>query len=185
MEVRAAHKMGSVGHWVEESSGFGPNANILGEDELSSALVDLRACVDPFLLAAWVGEEANALGCNARMPEMFDRSAECSPRILLCVLAYSYTRGVFSSEEIVRNCRTNGVFGVLAEGKFLFRQELTRFRRRHRALLAKLIARVFVRFVSEWFGFNRRELPACIETYLERTAIDRLDIARHLDTSDE
>jgi hypothetical protein len=110
---------------------------------------------------------------------------ECSPKILLSVLAYSYAMGVFSSEEIVRNCRTNGAFGALSEGKFLFRQELTRFRRRHRAMLIELITRIFVRAVSEWFEFSERDVSAYVKICMHRAAVERLDIARHLDTSDE
>lgn len=185
MEVRVQPQLGSAGRWVEESTGPGRNANIVDLDELSGAIADLRLWLDPGLLASWVSEEADALGCNARTQEMFERCAECNPRILLCVLGYSYARGIFSSEEIVRNCRTKGALGALSERIFLFRQELTHFRRRHRALLTELIARIFVRFVCEWFGLERHNLRPYIITYLQRTAIDRLDIARHLDTSDE
>lgn len=174
-----------VGHSAEDSTSFGPNTSFVAEGEVLSAIGDLRACVDPFLLSSWVREEAHSLGQNARLPEMFSQSVECSPRILLCVLGYAYTVETFSSEEIVRNCRTNGALSALSGGKFLFRQELRRFRRRHRALLTDLITRIFMRFVSEWFGLNRRELPVRLKRHLQRAAIDRLDIARHLDASDE
>jgi hypothetical protein len=92
---------------------------------------------------------------------------------------------VFSSEEIGRNCRTNAAFSALAGGKFLFRQELTHFRRRHRTLLTELVARVFIRTVSEWFRLSADEIAPYLETYLRRIAIERLDIARHLDAVDE
>jgi hypothetical protein len=185
MELRA-HQISLAGDGLAgDSSDFASGADLVGEDELSSAMRDLRLWLDPFLLVSWVREEAVGLGCSARMPEMFDRSSECSPRILLSVLAYSYAMGVFSSEEIVRKCRTNGAFGALSEGKFLFRQELTRFRRRHRALLTELITRIFIRSVSEWLGLKEGNLLPYIKTCLHRAAIERLDIARHLDASDE
>ncbi len=174
-----------VGHAAEDSMSFGSNTSFVAEEELLSAIGGLRVCVDPFLLSSWVREEAYSLGQNARLPELFNQSAECSPRILLCVLGYAYTIETFSSEEIVRNCRSNGALGALSGGKFLLRQELRRFRRRHRALLTDLITRVFMRFVSEWFGLNRWELPLRLKRNLQRAAIDRLDIARHLDASDE
>jgi hypothetical protein len=187
MEVRA-HRISLSKHWdwAEQSDDFSLKADIVAEEELSCAIAELRLWLDPFLLVAWVREEAQALGCSARMEETFDQPAECGPRILLGVLAYAYAMGVFSSEEIVRNCRTNSAFGALSEGKFLFRQELTRFRRRHRALLTELLARIFVRSVSERFGFSQGDvvLPY-IKTCTHQAAIQRLDIARHLDTSDE
>lgn len=185
MELRA-DQISLAGHCCTEiSSDFALDADLVGEDELSCVLRDLRLWLDPFLLVSWVREEADGLGCSARMPEMFDRSAECSPKILLNVLAYSYAVGVFSGEEIVRNCRTSAAFGALSEGKFLFRQELTRFRRRHRTLLTELITRTFVRSVSEWLELDEGDLLPYIKTCLHKAAIERLDIARHLDTSDE
>jgi hypothetical protein len=158
---------------------------IIELDEVSRFIGELRGCVDPFALASWVVEEGEKLSPSTKLDEAFDEKAECDPGVILSVLAYSYATGVFSSEEIVRNCRTNAAFGALAGGKFLFRQELTRFRRRHRTLLMELVARVFVRAVSEWFGLSAHEIAPYLETYLRRAAIERLDIARHLDAVDE
>jgi len=157
---------------------------INGLDEVSNVIGGLRDWVDPFVLASWVGTEAEALSHDTGLEEAFDDKTECDPNIILSVLAYSYATGVFSSEEIVRNCRTNAAFGALSGGKFLFRQELTRFRRRHRALLTELIGRVYIRAVSEW-GIGRSELAPYLESFLRRMAIERLDIARHLDAVDE
>jgi hypothetical protein len=153
-------------------------------DEVSRLIDHLRGWVDPFALASWVVEEAEVLSLDARM-QPADEKAECDPCVILSVLAYAYATGVFSSEEIVRNCRTNAAFGALADGKFLFRQELTRFRRRHRKLLMELVARVFVRAVGEWFGMSADRIAPYLESYLRRAAIERLDIARHLDAADE
>jgi len=157
---------------------------IIELDEVSRFIGELRGCVDPFALASWVVEEAEKLS-PTKLDEAFDEKAECDPIVILSVLGYSYATGVFSSEEIVRNCRTNAAFGALAGAKFLFRQELTRFRRGHRTLLMELVARVFVRAVSEWFGLGAVEIAPYLETYLRRVAIERLDIARHLDAVDD
>jgi hypothetical protein len=86
MEVRA-DQISLAGRWAEDSDDFGLKADIVAEEELSRAIADLRLWLDPFLLVGWVREEAEALGCSARMPEMFDQSVECSPKILLSVLA--------------------------------------------------------------------------------------------------
>jgi hypothetical protein len=158
---------------------------IIELDELSKVIGELRSWADPFALASWVESEAEALSYHSGMEEGFDQKSECNPGIILGVLGYSYAIGIFSSEEIVRHCRTNDAFGALAGGKFLFRQELTRFRRRNRPLLIELIGRVFVRAVSEWYGLGRTEVAPYIESYLRRMAIERLDIARHLDMVDE
>lgn len=163
---------------------FGQSETV-GRDELSEALANLRAWVDPFALAWWVEQEAELTGCNSRMPEMFDHSAESSPRVILCVLAFSYTVGVCSSEEIVRNCQINSAYRVLGGGNYLLRQELIHFRRRHRRLLIELLARIFRRAIKERFSFADAALPASMEEHLRKLAVERLDIARHLDAIDE
>jgi hypothetical protein len=157
----------------------------IGLDEVSSVVAELRGWVDPFVLASWVGKEAEGLGPLTRFAAAVDERPECDPGVILSVLAYSYSLGVFSSEEIVRNCRTNPALSTLAGGKFLFRQELTRFRRRHRALLTELVARIFIRAVSEWFGLDVGKIAPYLDTHLRRLAIEKLDIARHLDAIDE
>ena len=158
---------------------------VIDLDEVSKFIAGLRGWVDPFALASWVVEEAERLCPSTRLDEAFDEKRECNPSVILTVLAYSYVTGVFSSEEIVRNCRINAAFGALAGGKFLFRHELTHFRRRHRTLLMELVARVFVRAVSEWFALGPDEIAPYLDSDLRRVAIERLDIARHLDAVDE
>jgi hypothetical protein len=158
--------------------------DIIELDEVSKVIGELRNWADRFALASWVETEAEALSYSVGMEEWFDEKTESNPGIILSVLGYSYTIGIFSSEEIVRQCRTNDAFSALSDGNFLFRQELTRFRRRNRRLLIELIGRVFVRVVSEWYGLGGTEVAPYIVSYLRRMAIDRLDIARHLDAVD-
>lgn len=158
---------------------------IIELDEVSRFIGELRGWVDPFALASWVVEEAERLSPSTKLDEAFDEKPESDLSVILTVLAYSYATGVFSSEEIVRNCRTNAAFGALAGGKFLFRQELTRFRRRHRTLVMELVARVFVRAVSECFALGPDKVAPYLDSHLRRLAIERLDIARHLDAVDE
>jgi hypothetical protein len=175
------HETGLMG----KQPAIGRDRQIIGLEEVSRLIGDLRCWVDPFVLASWVEKEAEGLSALTRLEATVDEKAECDPAIILSVLAYSYALGVFSSEEIVRNCRTNSAFSALSGGKFLFRQELTRFRRRHRTLLTELVARVFIRAVSEWFGLDAAQIAPYLDTYLRRLAIERLDIARHLDAVDE
>jgi len=158
---------------------------VLGLDEVSSVVGGLSNWADSFALASWVDAEAHALSYGLGMEEAIDQKADCNPAVGLSVLGYSYVIGIFSSEEIVRHCRTNEAFAALSGRKFLFRQELTLFRRRHRPLLIELIGRVFVRAVCEWYGVGRTDVAPYIESHLRRMAVERLDIARHLDTVDE
>src|SRR5437868_638947 len=60
MELRA-DQISLAGHWAENSASFGPDGEVVGEDELSSAMGNLRLWLDPFLLVSWVREEARSL----------------------------------------------------------------------------------------------------------------------------
>lgn len=180
MESRV-HETGSVGQRRTDCA----EREIIGLDEVSKVIGQLRDWVDPFVLASWVEREAESLRYYSGTDEEFDEKVECNPSIILSVLAYSYAIGIFSSEEIVRNCRTNEAFGALSGGKYLFRQELKWFRSRNRALLTELVGRIFVRAICEWYGLGRTEIAPYLDTYLRHAAIERLDIARHLDAADE
>jgi hypothetical protein len=176
--------------WVHETEMMGrkvcySDSEIIELDEVSRVVSELRSWTDAFALASWVEAEAETLSYGAVMEGVFDQKGQSDPRILLCVLAYSYALGIFSSEEIVRNCRTKDAFRALSTGKFLIRQELKWFRCRNRPLLTELVGRVFVRAICEWYGLGRTDVAPYINTHLRRLAIERLDIARHLDSIDE
>ena len=83
---------------------IGRDRQIIGLDEVSAFIGELRGRVDPFALASWVEKEAYELNSLTRTEATFDTKPECDPGIILSVLTYSYALGVFSSEEIVRNC---------------------------------------------------------------------------------
>ena len=180
MESRAVHET----EMIERRANYS-DLEIIPLDEISRVINELRSWADPFAFASWVEGEAEALSYGAIMEGAFDPKGESDPRIILCVLAYSYAIGIFSSEEIVRHCRTNEAFSALSGGKYLFRQELKWFRCRNRPLLTELVGRVFVRAICEWYGLGRTEVAPYIDSHLRRLAIERLDIARHLDSVDE
>jgi len=185
-----ASRMVHMESWVHETAMMGrkvhySDGEIIESDEVSRIVGELRGWADPFALSSWVEAEAEALSYGAVMEGAFNQNGESDPRILLCVLAYSYAIGIFSSEEIVRSSRTRDAFKALSGGKFLIRQELKWFRCRNRPLLTELVARVFVRAICEWYSLGRTDVAPYINTHLRRLAIERLDIARHLDSIDE
>lgn len=180
METRV-HEPGST--W-DQSVGYA-DSELIGLEQMSKVIGELHRWVDPYVLASWVVSEADALSCGVTMEGTMGRKTESDSRAVLSILAYSYVIGVYSSEEVVRNCRTNDAFAVLAGGKFLFRHELKWFRCRHRPLLTQLVGRIFVRATCEWYGLGQTDIAPHIESYLRRLAVERLDIARHLDTIDE
>lgn len=168
----------------EQSVGYA-DSELIGLEQCSKVISELNRWADPYALASWVVSEADALSYGMMMQGAFDQKEHSDPGALLSILAYSYVNGIFSSEEVVQNCRTNEAFAALSGGKFLFRHEVKWFRCRNRPLLTELVGRVFVRAICEWYGLGRTEVAPNIETYLRRLAVERLDIARHLDTVDD
>jgi|ERR1051325_8674866 hypothetical protein len=115
-----------VSAWAQ-SVGYA-DSELIGLEQMSKVISELNRWADPYVLASWVMSEADALSYSAMMDGTFDQKAQSDPRALPSVLAYSYVIGVFSSDEVVQNCRTNHAFLALTGGKFLFRQELKWFR---------------------------------------------------------
>jgi hypothetical protein len=51
-------------------------------------------------------------------------------------------------------------------------------------MLIELITRIFVRAVSESFEFSERDVSAYVKICMHLAAVERLDIARHLDAAE-
>jgi len=102
---------------------------------------------------------------------------------LFCLLGFSYSTGVFGSQEIVRNCYTDNWLRNCPGHTIPFRNELVSFRRRHRASLEEILVRVFSRALA---GADRKLAGSSELTQsLIEEAKERLDFARHLDSCDE
>ncbi len=100
---------------------------------------------------------------------------------MLCVLAYAYARQIYDPDGIVRACRTDEVLQPLCRGVAPFAIEVQWFRRRNRAVLETVLAGAFMRAVRHRFDLDGAVLPAELSEDLRKLAIDRLNIARHMD----
>jgi len=81
-----------------------------------------------------VFEEWYRLGAQGRAP--------WSPRVLLTLLFYAYTRGVESSRAIERACREDVVFRVICGNEAPDHTTIARFRQRHEAAFTDLFVQV-------------------------------------------
>jgi hypothetical protein len=106
------------------------------------------------------------------------------PRNLLGLLSLAYATQVFSSEEIIRACRSQPVFWLACEGVVPFAHELRGFRRKNRPLLERILAGVFLRAVCQRFDLAPDLLPPGLEADVRARAAERLDLARDLDSAD-
>jgi len=148
--------------------------------------MDMQEWFSSCTLMEWIEEEVDKLDWNN--PEVvgyLNQHPEYHPKAMLCVLSYAYATQVFGSEEIVRKCYADTVLRLLCEGQAPEAEQLMRFRRENRGLLKGILAYVFLRAVREKFNLGARLLPPGLKRYLVNDALERLDVARHMDILNE
>ena len=171
--------------WLEDSQDFRPEKNSFESAQPFELPNDLRDSCGPHNLSAWIQEEAQILDYgDLSLTEPFGPLADNDQGNMASVLAYSYAAGIFSSEEIARTCRLDKVLNFLSGGKIPFQHELACFRRHHRERLTALLSNVFIRALSTTLGLHQVELSLEQKQYLLDAAMERIDIARHVDRND-
>lgn len=117
-----------------------------------------------------------------------ERVHDCTPfsidrRRLFSLLGFSYTAGIFSSQEIIRQCYKEFWFRHCSGQVIPFRTELISFRRRERVGLELVLTRVLGSALSAVCEgrLGRGEMR---EIAIEE-AKGRIEIARHMDSCDE
>jgi hypothetical protein len=147
---------------------------------------NIRDWVDTGTLIIWLDQEAEDLDRALReLRSCPHESTQGSFKAKLRLLVFAYATEVFDSEEIARNCRTDIVFRLLCSGTVPFPDELMRFRRKNRDLIATVLVNIFARAVHYRFGYCIVLPMVPLSRHLRDYAIERLDIARHMDTCDE
>jgi hypothetical protein len=151
-------------------------------DEKLEIPFDLSEWVDRCELLAWVEEEVGKLDWdNAELVAELRKDPEFRPRMLLTLLTYGHLTQVFSSDELEERCYRDPVFVSICEAKQPAARELGRFRRENRGLIKILIAPILLRAVCKRFGLGDGLLPAGLKKFVVDNAVERLDLARHMD----
>jgi len=147
--------------------------------------VDLTEWVDGCQLMEWVEEEVRGLDWeNPEVQRVLQQHPEFRPKVLLNLLTYAYATGVFGKDEIVRRCYSETVYRLLSEGQAPDPHELNQFRREHRGLLRGLLYQILVRALRHKH-VGDAWLPPGLKRYLLDNAMERLTLARHVDTVEE
>jgi hypothetical protein len=137
-------------------------------------------------LELWIHEATETLDWRDGLREQrFGLPVTSNLKSMVNLLLFSYATGMFSSEEIVRNCRTDAFLSRLSNDKIPFPQELEGLRRAHRGLLAGSLLEVFFRAVSARFDVDESELSMKWRHRLFESAMERLDTARHVNRDDD
>ncbi|MBI5386551.1 MAG: transposase [Verrucomicrobia bacterium] len=151
-------------------------------DEQISLPLDLTEWVEKTTLLEWIEEEVDKF--DWKHPELeayLSRHPEYRPKMLLCLLAYAYATQVFTADEIVGKCNAEVIYRLICQDNPPTQKEVTRFRRENRGLLKGLLVPVFIRALKSKFQLGDILLPPGLKRYLLDQAVERLDIARHMD----
>jgi hypothetical protein len=159
------------------------NARRLDANEVPSLPLDLTTWVDSSSLLVWIEEEILRLDWNNPLVvEHLKQHPEYRPKTMLSLLCLGYSSQVFSSQDIRARCHSHPEFALLCDGEVPFADELTRFRRKNRMLIAEVLARVFKKI---WQSQCVSALVSgAWEKEIHDIAMARLDIARHMDACD-
>jgi len=156
------------------------NARHLNSSEAPSLPLDLTTWVDYSSLIVWIEEEILHLDWNNPLVvEHLKLYPEYRPKIMLSLLCLGYSSQVFSSQEIQARCHSHPEFALLCDQVVPFADELTRFRRKNRILIAEVLGRVFKKIWQ--FRCGSAAAGDAWEKEIRDIALARLDIARHMD----
>lgn len=157
------------------------------EEELAIPL-DLGNWVSAAQLREWIMTEVARLDwTNAALMELLRRHPDFEPKALLNTMTFAYAIGVFSSDEIVRRCSEEPEFHGVRPKLPPRSAELKRFRKENRGLLKWCLVCVITQALKTQFleGQSIETLPAGLRRFVVQNATERLDIARHMDSSSE
>jgi hypothetical protein len=135
---------------------------------------DLGIWVRPAAMLAWILDEIEAVGHDRREPAgRMGEPTLTKERAMAGLLVFACAREMFDSEEVARACRTDPILRQLCGGAAPFADELQTFRRRNRPLLEGVL--------TQRLGPGSLLLPGVMENHLRRFAVERFNLARHMD----
>jgi Transposase domain (DUF772) len=152
------------------------------DEERLSVPWNLGEWVEPETIRAWLAEEIDSFDwSNPELLKFLHENPNFRPHALLSLLSYSYSTGVYESEEISRLCGIDATLRAICGQPLPSTRALERFRRENRGLLKWLLVQILKRALRAKYGLNTAMLPAGLKQHLVELATERLDVARHMD----
>ncbi len=146
--------------------------------------LDLTEWVRKEVLSRWLVQKIDALNwTNPELVEYLKRHPEYRPQGLLTVLTLAYATGVYASEDIEALCFKEEPFRSVAGKDIPTIPQIRRFRRENRGLLKWLLAETLKKALREKYALGDTLLPPGLRRYLQELAVERLNLARHMDHS--
>ena len=102
---------------------------------------------------------------------------------MLNTMTLAYATGIFGADEIARHCSADPEFRALRPKLPPLAADLKKFRKENRGILKWCLANVITTALKKQFveceGLDT--LPPGLRRYVVQNAIERLEIARHMD----
>src|SRR5262249_20235374 len=151
--------------------------------ECATPPLDLSAWVSRETLLEWIREELSSLDWLRRGAGETRANQKDRHSMMLMLLSFTYATGLFDSEEVARACHSDSILVQLCENEanVPWTKDLVEFRRKNRGTLIFILKRLLSRVIEEHMGLLAGKLPERWERRLEEEAVERLDIARHMD----
>lgn len=148
--------------------------------------LDLSEWVPTSQLSEWILSDVATLDwINPELLELLRQYPEFEPKALLNTMTLAYATGIFGAEEISRQCSTNPDFRMVRPKLPPLASEMQQFRKENRGVFKWCLAQVLTRALKAQLkeGDEIDTLPAGLRRLVVENAIERLDIARHMDRS--
>ena len=154
-------------------------------DELLIPL-DLTAWVSPTQLRDWIMSDVATLNwTNPDLLELLRKQPDFEPKALMNTMTFGYAIGIFGAEEIARHCSEDMEFRGVRPKLPPVAEELKRFRKENRGVFKWCLANVITRALKSQIIEAPDTLPPGLRRYVVENAVERLDIARHMDRGPE
>ena len=172
---------------IEEPRPVGENAVVTAFESLAIPL-DTTEWVTKDQLRQWIVETVD--GLNWDNPELTDtmrRYPSFEPRQLLCSVAFAYLMGTFGAEDIVRACSRDPEFKTIRPKLPPLGSEFSAFRKLNRGVINLVLVHVLTKVLKTQFadGDSITTFPAGLRRTIVENALERLNIARHMDRAGE
>jgi len=145
--------------------------------------LNLAKWIDAGTLMLWVQEEVNRLDETTciRLDADCEFCPGCFPKAMLSALSFSYLTGVFDADEIVSKCSAQLAMRILSNGLSFSSGEFVRFRRANRGVLVTVLSRILARALRAQSPTGPGFLSLAARQKLHQSAVERVNIARHME----
>ena len=169
---------------MNETATIEMEAPMTTEKEELSIPHDLSEWAPVAQLREWIMTDVAQLDWTSpEILELLRRHPHFEPKALLNTMTLAYATSIFTAEEAARRCSTDVEFRAVRPKLPPVAEEMKAFRKENRGVLKWTLAQVIARALKTQFieGDRIEVLPAGLRRIVVENAIERLELARHLD----